>query len=53
MCGKQLEVPEEHGPRPFCSARCKLADLHNWLNESYSIPLEQPTEGLVDDETQD
>ena len=53
MCGKQPEVSEDYGPRPFCSARCKLADLHHWLNERYSIPVEQPAEGLVDDGTQD
>ncbi len=21
--------------RPFCSERCKLIDLHNWLSERY------------------
>ncbi len=53
MCGKAQVVPEDHGPRPFCSMRCKLADLNNWLNERYSIPVEEPAEGFVDDGTQD
>ena len=25
---------------PFCSARCKAADLSKWLNEEYSIRTE-------------
>jgi len=37
LCKKQLDdVPEDYEPRPFCSMRCKLADLSNWLNESYT-----------------
>lgn len=24
--------------RPFCSARCKLLDLYNWLSERYRVP---------------
>jgi endogenous inhibitor of DNA gyrase (YacG/DUF329 family) len=30
-------VPEDFPSRPFCSARCKLLDLGNWLNETYRI----------------
>ncbi len=42
QCGRQLEVPADWGPRPFCSARCKQADLHGWLTEAYvlSTPVE-------------
>jgi uncharacterized protein len=37
-CGKQLtDVPRDYPPRPFCSQRCKLADLNSWLNEAYRI----------------
>lgn len=25
---------------PFCSHRCKLIDLSNWLNEEYGLPYE-------------
>jgi endogenous inhibitor of DNA gyrase (YacG/DUF329 family) len=40
ICKKVLEaVPEDFGPRPFCSTRCKMVDLGNWLNETYRIPL--------------
>ena len=29
------DAPEDHAARPFCSQRCKLVDLDNWLNERY------------------
>jgi hypothetical protein len=32
------EAPHDFGPRPFCSTRCKMVDLGNWLNEAYRIP---------------
>lgn len=34
-----LDAPDEHEARPFCSARCKLIDLGNWLSEAYRIPV--------------
>lgn len=37
ICRRELEVPEDYPSRPFCSSRCKLADLHNWLNEVYRV----------------
>ena len=38
VCKKRIEdAPDNFGPRPFCSVRCKLMDLDNWLNESYCI----------------
>jgi endogenous inhibitor of DNA gyrase (YacG/DUF329 family) len=41
MCKKVLEsAPDDFPPRPFCSPRCKLADLDNWLSERYRIPTE-------------
>jgi uncharacterized protein len=30
--------------RPFCSERCKLADLGRWLSEGYRVPEETPRE---------
>ena len=50
ICKTVLEnVPDDHEPRPFCSPRCKLADLGHWLGESYRIssPIES---GLGTDE---
>ena len=33
------EVPSEGNPfRPFCSERCKLLDLDNWLEGRYRVP---------------
>lgn len=26
--------------RPFCSERCRTADLANWASGTYAIPLE-------------
>jgi endogenous inhibitor of DNA gyrase (YacG/DUF329 family) len=46
-CGRVIEdAPPDFGPRPFCSARCKLADLHGWLHERYrvSTPID-PSDG--------
>ncbi len=39
-CGKETEW--ENNPfRPFCSEKCKLADLHKWLTEEYAVIEEQ------------
>jgi len=51
MCKTVIEdAPADLPTRPFCSQRCKLADLHNWLSDAYrfSSPL-NPSE-LDDDE---
>jgi endogenous inhibitor of DNA gyrase (YacG/DUF329 family) len=35
------EVPTENNPAvPFCSSRCRLIDLGNWLGDRYRIPGE-------------
>jgi endogenous inhibitor of DNA gyrase (YacG/DUF329 family) len=37
-CRRALEgTRAEHPALPFCSDRCRLADLGSWLNESYRI----------------
>ena len=52
ICKTVLEnAADDFEPRPFCSARCKLVDLGNWLNESYRIPTNERTDtGGPDDE---
>jgi uncharacterized protein len=30
--------------RPFCSEKCRLIDLGQWLNESYQVPVQNLTE---------
>jgi len=37
-------VADDYPSRPFCSARCKLADLHAWLNEEYKVSEPLPLE---------
>lgn len=48
LCAKVVEdAPDDLPCRPFCSPRCKLADLSNWLDGSYRIPgpsLDEDTE---------
>jgi endogenous inhibitor of DNA gyrase (YacG/DUF329 family) len=44
------DVPEDFAPRPFCSQRCKLVDLHNWLTESYRISTPLKPGEAEDDE---
>jgi hypothetical protein len=35
---KQTVVWEGNPFRPFCSERCKLIDLDNWLEGRYRVP---------------
>ena len=35
QCGRRSAMPAW---RPFCSERCKLLDLQNWLDGRYRIP---------------
>jgi uncharacterized protein len=30
--------------RPFCSEKCRLLDLGQWLSESYAVPAQKLTE---------
>jgi len=48
ICKKVLDVPPDHPSRPFCSPRCKLADLGNWLDGAYRIPG-PPTDQVEED----
>jgi uncharacterized protein len=42
-CGKETTF-ENNPHRPFCSERCKLVDLGNWISEKYAIPNPEPQE---------
>ena len=44
------DAAEDHPFRPFCSQRCKLADLHNWLSNAYRISTPLRPDDLDDDE---
>jgi uncharacterized protein len=37
MCGRQTTW-RENPHRPFCSERCRLADLNGWLKGHYLVP---------------
>ena len=37
-CGKKIESAG-NAFRPFCSERCKLLDLGNWIDGKYKIPV--------------
>lgn len=41
-CGRRVDYQSrtEVPFRPFCSRRCKLIDLHKWLNEEYRVSEE-------------
>lgn len=43
QCKKPVRYSKDNPWRPFCSERCRLIDLGQWANESYSIPS-QPSE---------
>jgi len=38
-CKRQFEYDLKAGnePFPFCSERCRLVDLGNWLDEDYKV----------------
>ena len=38
-CKKQFD-PEKSDAMPFCSKRCRLADLNGWFDERFSIPMD-------------
>lgn len=40
-CNKPVPWIKESRWRPFCSERCKLIDLGEWLEENHRIPGEQ------------
>jgi len=51
MCKAAIEAELEEAPfRPFCSQRCKLADLHNWLSDAYRISTPMQPTDMDDDE---
>jgi uncharacterized protein len=41
VCVYCRRAPVDPAWRPFCSQRCKLADLGRWLMEDYRVPDER------------
>lgn len=48
-CGKPVDWGPDAPWRPFCSERCKLIDLGEWLNEDKRIPGEPAPDDSLDD----
>ncbi|HVY38505.1 MAG TPA: DNA gyrase inhibitor YacG [Polyangia bacterium] len=49
-CGRSFEQSEETLPfRPFCSARCRAADLGKWLDGGYRIATPITDDAELDD----
>lgn len=45
-CKKKFEYYSSEF-RPFCSEKCRLIDLGQWLDESYTVPVQKLTEDEV------
>jgi uncharacterized protein len=52
---KQSVPREDNAFRPFCSERCKLIDLDNWLEGRYRAPavIDAAGEVATEDQTTD
>ena len=37
-CRTETRLDDSNPWRPFCSERCKMADLGDWLSERYALP---------------
>ena len=57
VCVYCRRKPMDQVWRPFCSERCKMADLGRWLTGGYSVPAESPPDdqhpGEDDDASKD
>lgn len=49
-CKKTVQWTNNERFKPFCSERCKLIDLGEWVTEKHTIPG-QPTQLADDDES--
>ncbi|HSC47522.1 MAG TPA: DNA gyrase inhibitor YacG [Gammaproteobacteria bacterium] len=41
-CGQPVPWTDASIYKPFCSERCRLIDLGDWLSEKNAIPDEEP-----------
>lgn len=47
-CKKLFESGRNYPFAPFCSERCRLIDLGDWLNEKHRIPADDAPDDLSD-----
>ncbi len=52
-CAKELEVAEDHPSRPFCSNRCKMADLGKWLDGEFVISRPMTVQEAIESDYDD
>lgn len=48
ICDKETELGSSNPYRPFCCKRCRLIDLGQWINESYSITENSVADSHID-----
>ena len=54
ICGDAAAPLSENPTFPFCSERCRLIDLGNWLGETYRIASrESPDDHVSEDDGAD
>lgn len=44
ICHKLTELDSSNVYRPFCSERCRLIDLGQWIEEAYTITDSSPAD---------
>jgi uncharacterized protein len=50
ICSDEIEIDVSNSYRPFCSKRCRLIDLGQWVNEEYSISEQTSSEHNIDND---
>jgi endogenous inhibitor of DNA gyrase (YacG/DUF329 family) len=40
-CGTSTRLDPQNIWRPFCSERCKLIDLGDWMSGRFALPVEE------------
>ena len=40
-CGTSTRLDPQNPWRPFCSERCKLIDLGDWMSGRYALPVQE------------
>lgn len=52
QCGEPAVIGPGNPDRPFCSERCRLIDLGDWLSGNHRLPSDEPVdiEDLPDDD---
>ena len=53
ICKERFEVDEKAAHLPFCSRRCQLVDLGNWLDERYVVPVGRGGTAFADEDLPD